>query len=149
MHTRAMIRLRGKERIAYLQGKLGMLFGIVSQRDLFRGDRSEQGMIAVREANRAAGRRYLPGAYLGPIVLCLTADHSIVGARDRRLDWIDRVPQAGAPQHVPGRDAGDMLNVPHVAVLAEHVDAWLTQARSKMLDQPLEQSGVPFGVVAD
>jgi len=137
MHARAMIRLRGKERIAYLQAKLGVLFGIVSQRDLFRGDRSEQGMIAVREANRSAGRRYLPGAYRGPVVLCLTADHAIIGARDRRLDWIDRVPQAGAPQYVPGRDAGDMLNVPHVAVLAEHVDAWLTHAYSKTLDQQI------------
>jgi hypothetical protein len=53
------------------------------------------------------------------------------------------MPQAGVPHYVPGRDAGDMLNVPHVAVLAEHVDAWLVQAHAKMLDQQLERSGAP------
>jgi acyl-CoA synthetase (AMP-forming)/AMP-acid ligase II/thioesterase domain-containing protein/acyl carrier protein len=143
MHARAMVRLRGKERIAYLHAKLGVLFGIVRQRDLFRGDRSELGMVAVREANRSAGRRYLPGPYFGPVVLCLTADDSAGGAADRRLDWLDRMPQAGVPHYVPGRDAGDMLNVPHVAVLAEHVDAWLVQAHAKMLDQQLERSGAP------
>ena len=128
MHARALIHLRGAERRAYVRDRLGVLRGIVAQRDLFRGDPSELHRLAVLQANRIAGGRYVPGPYRGPVVVCLTTDRPVPGRRNYRLDWLDVVPQAGTPQYVPGRDSGDMLNLPHVFALAERVNGWLEQA---------------------
>jgi hypothetical protein len=42
-----------------------------------------------------------------------------------------------------------MLNVPHVAVLANRVDAWLAEAHGKMLDRQLDRSDGPVEAPAD
>jgi hypothetical protein len=148
--ARAVVRTKGAERTAYLRAKLGVLRAIVRERDVFRGDGRERGALAVYEANRTAGRRYLPGPYHGPVVLCLTADRPIVGARDFRLDWLDRVPQAGAAEYVGGRDSVDMGKLPHVVGLARRIDVWLAQARSSVTDARIEPArGHPEPLLTD
>ena len=128
LHAQALLRLRGAARRAYVREKLGILRQMIKQRDPFRGDRSELVQRAVYEANRRAGRSYIPGPYAGPTVLCFTRDRPIRGQRNYREDWLLLVPQCGAPIQVAGKDSGDMLNIPHVYQLSEWVNAWLSSA---------------------
>jgi len=104
----------------------------ISQREqfLFRGDRSWLNHRAVYAANRLAGRHHVPGPYSGPVILCLTRDRRLRGARNYRLDWLDLVPQAGPPVFVASRNSGDMLNVPHVYELTDGINGWLSQAHA-------------------
>jgi oxalate---CoA ligase len=131
MHACALRGLKGEERAAYLREKLGVLCGIVGQRDLFRGDRTELHRMAVVEANSAAGRRYVPAPYYGPTVMFLTTGPALAGPRDHRLEWLGLAPQAGSPEYVAGDNSGAMLAMPHVLVLAERVNAWLALASAE------------------
>jgi acyl-CoA synthetase (AMP-forming)/AMP-acid ligase II/thioesterase domain-containing protein/acyl carrier protein len=124
-------KLNGAQRRALIRQKLGVLRGMIEQRDLFRGDRSELYARAVYRANREAGSCYIPGAFAGPAVMCFTAQRPIGGERDYRLDWMELIPQAGAPVYVSGKDSGDMLNLPHVYELADLVNRWLDEAHAK------------------
>lgn len=121
-------RLDRRQRAAFLRAKLALVRDIALRRDIFRGDRSEFHAIGVHQANRAAGRHYVPGPYGGQVILVLTEGRVAPGARNYRLDWLDLMPHCGAPRYVPGRDTGDMLIPPHVHVLAEHVNTWLQDA---------------------
>ena len=123
-------KLNGAERRALIREKMGILLGMIQQRDLFRGDRSELFARAVYQANREAGRCYVPGPFGGPAVLCFTADRPIRGERNYRLDWMQLIPQCGAPVYVSGKDSGDMLNLPHTYELADLVNRWLDQAHA-------------------
>lgn len=130
IHARALARLRGAERVTYLRRKVDVVREILRRRDLFRGDRSELQQRMVYAANREAGRRYVPGPFAGPVIVCLTRDRPIKGQRNYRLDWLDLLPQAGCPQYVAGRDSGDMLNLPHVYDLASCINRWLDEAHA-------------------
>jgi acyl-CoA synthetase (AMP-forming)/AMP-acid ligase II/thioesterase domain-containing protein/acyl carrier protein len=139
--ARSFAQLNGAERRALISEKMRVLLQTIRQRDLFRGDRSELYARAVYQANRAAGRRYVPGPFGGPVVLCFTADRPVRGERNYRLDWMKLIPQCGAPVYVSGKDSGDMLNLPHVYELADCVNRWLEQAhgadRRLMPSEPL------------
>jgi len=130
LHASAFARLKGAERRAYIREKAGVIRDIVRRRDLFRGDRSELHQRLVYAANRQAGRRYVPGSFGGPVVLCFTRDRPVRGARNYRLDWLDVVPQCGGPRFVAGNDSGQMLDVPHVYELANGVNRWLRDAHA-------------------
>jgi len=131
MHARSMMALRGAARRAFIREKIATVYGMIVRRDIFRGDRREFYQHAVYAANRRAGRAYVPGSFSGPTVLCLTSGREIRGERNYRLDWLDLVPQAGAPRYVEGRDSGDMLNPPNVDALAGLVNLWLDEAHAK------------------
>jgi acyl-CoA synthetase (AMP-forming)/AMP-acid ligase II/acyl carrier protein len=134
-------RLDGARRTAYFRAKLNLVREIVLRRDPFRGDRSEIQSIAVDEANRAAGRRYIPGPYAGPAIIALTDGRGIPGPRNFRFDWIDLVPQCGSPVYVPGRDTGDMLIPPNVHALATRLNDWLAVAQARAgAPSPVEPS---------
>jgi len=139
LYARSLMRLRGAERRAFLREKLGIIGQMIKQRDPFRGERSELIQRAVYEANRRAGRAYIPGPYSGPTILCFTRDRPIRGKRDYREDWLTLVPQCGAPIQVAGKDSGDMLNIPNVYELSERVNAWLASATR---DVPSPESSV-------
>jgi oxalate---CoA ligase len=135
MHATAFARLRGAQRAAFVREKLSTLRDIMKQRDLFRGDRSEYYRRLVYAANRAAGSRYVPGSFGGPAVVCLTRDRPVRGERNYRLDWLEVVPQCGAPRYVAGQDSGAMLNLPHVYELASFVNRWLDAAHVRSRTQ--------------
>jgi len=128
LYRQTLALLRGGDRAAFVRDRLRILGGIVRTRDLFRGDRSELNLVAVAEAQSVALRRYTPRAYDGPTAVFLTIDRPVPGQRDRRLDWLDLVPQAGSPEYVPGLDSGDMLRAPHISVLAERLELRLARA---------------------
>ena len=131
MYAGELRQLDGPGRRAYVRTKLRMVRGIVAQRDLFRGDRSEFNANAVFEANKAAGRRYVPGPYAGPAIIALTEGRVAAGTRNARLDWLDLLPQCRPPRFVPGRDTGDMLIPPNVYTLAQRVNEWLDDAHAR------------------
>jgi len=122
--------LDGRERAAFVRSKLALVREIALRRDPFRGDRSEFNAIGVFEANKAAGRRYVPRPYAGPAILVLTQGRVAPGVRNYRLDWLALMSQCAAPQYVPGRDTGDMLIPPNVQVLASRVNEWLQEPRA-------------------
>ena len=78
------------------------------------------------DANHAAGQRYIPGPYSGVATVVFTEGRVATG-RNYRLDWLELVPQCGAPHYVPGRDTGDMLIPPNVYTLAARVNDWLDE----------------------
>jgi len=124
-HATSLLTLRGEARAAFVRDKLETLRGIVRHRDVFRGDRRDLLHRAVYTANRQAGRRYVPGRFTGPAVLCFTRDRECRSERDYRLDWLDLVPQVGSAIYTAGRNSGDMLNLPHVYELADVVNSQL------------------------
>jgi acyl-CoA synthetase (AMP-forming)/AMP-acid ligase II/thioesterase domain-containing protein/acyl carrier protein len=128
LHASSLARLRGRERIAYLRGKIVVAREIIRDRDLFRGDRSELHQRLVYAANREAGQRYVPGSFAGKVVLCFTRDRPVRGERNYRLDWLEVLPQSGGPRYVAGHDSGQMLSLPHVYELAVRVNGWLDDA---------------------
>jgi oxalate---CoA ligase len=138
MYARTMMTLRRVERMAFVREKIAAVLGMLAQRDLFRGDRSELYQLAVYAANRRAGRTYVPGPFTGPTVLCFTRDRKIHGERDYRVDWLDLVPQVGAASYVAGTDSGDMLNLPHVYELGELVNRWLDEAHAMLPAPPAD-----------
>ena len=129
LNGRNLVRLRGAARRTYLRERLGIAWKLVqdtmASRDPFRRFRSGVYQTAVYEANRRAGRSYIPGPFSGPTILCITRDRPVRGERDYRPDWLKLVPQCGAPIYVAGYNSGDMLNLPHVVELAVLVNAWL------------------------
>jgi len=131
MYAKTMMALRGAELRAFVREKIATVRGMIAQRDLFRGDRCELYQRAVYAANRQAGRAYVPGSFNGPTVLCFTSGRKSPGERNYRLDWLDLVPQVGAPSYVAGNDSGDMLNPPNVDELADLVNRWLDEAHAK------------------
>ena len=118
-------KLRGAARAAFVREKLDTLRGIIRHRDVFRGDRRDLCHRAVYTANRQAGRRYVPGSFTGPTVLCFTRDRERRTSRDYRLDWLELVPQVGSAVYVAGKNSGDMLNLPNVYELADLVNSQL------------------------
>ena len=132
--------LRGAERRAFIREKIATVRGMIAQRDLFRGDRSELYQRAVYAANRQAGQAYVPGPFNGPTVICLTRGRKIQGERNYRLDWLDLIPQVGAPIYVAGNDSGDMLNLPNVYELADLVNRWLDEAHGETLAPATDRS---------
>jgi acyl-CoA synthetase (AMP-forming)/AMP-acid ligase II/thioesterase domain-containing protein len=129
--AKTMMALRGAERRAFIRAKVATVRSMIAHRDPFRGVRSELYQRAVYAANRQAGRAYVPGSFSGPTVLCFTSGRKSSGERNYRLDWLDLVPQVGAPSYVAGNDSGDMLNPPHVDELADLVNRWLDEAHAK------------------
>jgi acyl-CoA synthetase (AMP-forming)/AMP-acid ligase II/thioesterase domain-containing protein len=133
MYAKSMMTLRGAERWAFIREKIATVRGMIAQRDLFRGDRSELYQLTVYAANRRAGRAYVPGPFSGSTVLCFTRGRKTRGERNYRLDWLDLVPQVGAPIWVEGVDSGDMLNPPNVYELAGLANRWLDEAHARTL----------------
>jgi hypothetical protein len=136
LYADEMRHLDGPARRAFLRAKLTVVREIILRRDLFRGDRRELNSKAVLEANHAAGQHYLPGPYAGAAIIALTEGRVTAGPRNYRLDWLELVPQCGAPQYVPGRDTGDMLIPPNVYTLAARVNDWLEQAHADRRFKP-------------
>jgi acyl-CoA synthetase (AMP-forming)/AMP-acid ligase II/thioesterase domain-containing protein/acyl carrier protein len=130
LYARTLAKANWAQRRAFLAEKLATLGAMIRERDLFRGDPSELHARAVYQANRAAGSAYVPGPFDGPVLLCFTAGRPVRGTRNYRLDWSGLVPQAGAPVYVPGKDSGDMLNLPHVYELAALVNRCLEQVHA-------------------
>jgi hypothetical protein len=142
LHARTIARLRGAERRAYVRQKLALIADIFVQRDLFRGDRSELYERSVVEANLRAGRRYIPGPYAGPTVLCFTRDRPLRLERDYRLDWLQLVPQCGQPIPIEGHDSLSMTNLVNAPGLAEHFNEWLRAARTPGVEPELSPSAI-------
>lgn len=132
LHASTFAKLDPAERAAFVREKAMVLRDILRRRDIFRGDRSEIHQRLVYAANREAGGRYVPGSFAGPVVLCFTRDRPVRGARNYRLDWLELLPQSGGPNMVAGNDSGQMLDLPHVYELAEHVNRWLNEAHGAL-----------------
>jgi thioesterase domain-containing protein len=124
-------RMDWPQRIAYARAKLNLAREMVLRRDPFRGDRSEIHRVAVYEANRTAGHRYVPGRFAGHAIVALTDGRAIPGPRNHRLDWLGLLPQCESAHYVPGSDTGDMLVPPNVVSLAERVNDWLERAHAR------------------
>jgi oxalate---CoA ligase len=135
LYAAELRHLDGPARRAFVRAKLKLVREIILRRDLFRGDRRELHAKAVYEANHAAGQHYIPGPYAGAAIVVFTEGRVTVGPRNYRLDWLDLVPQCGAPRYVPGRDTGDMLIPPNVYTLAARVNDWLDDAHADTRDK--------------
>jgi hypothetical protein len=107
-----------------------MLAQIVTQRDLFRGHRSEFYLRVVTQANLHALQQYEPRVYPGPVVLFRAEGRKVAADDDRRLAW-RQLTGGGLEIHtVPGDDSGLMLVEPHVRVVAEQLKACIERART-------------------
>ncbi len=138
LYANELARLDAPARRAFVKAKLNVAREIVLRRDLFRGDRTELNARAVYEANQIAGRRYVPQPYSAAAILVLTEGGATVTERNHRLDWLQLLPQAGAPRFVPGRDSGDMLIPPNVYTLVARVNDWLDDVHADLRrDVPL------------
>jgi amino acid adenylation domain-containing protein len=130
LYVETLARLRSRERLRYLLGRLRLLKDIVVQRDLFRGARGELYLYAVTRANLLAFQQYEPRVYPGPVVLFRAEGRKVVPAADRRLAWRDLVTGGLQVYSAPGDDSGLMLQEPHVRVLAAQLKMCIERART-------------------
>jgi amino acid adenylation domain-containing protein len=128
LYLQRLARLRGRERLRYLLGRMKMFTEIVAQRDLFRGHRSEFYQRVVTQANLRALQQYEARAYPGAAVLFRAEGRHVAPDDDRRLAW--RQLSAGGLEiyTVPGDDSGLMLVEPHVQAVAEQLNACFERA---------------------
>src|SRR5205814_5012077 len=85
LYIQTWARLRGRERVDYLLGRMRMLAQMITQRDMFRGDRSEFSLRVVTQANLLALQRYRPLMYPGRAVLFRAEGRRVAALDDRRL----------------------------------------------------------------
>jgi acetolactate synthase-1/2/3 large subunit len=128
LHARTLARLRGRERFAYLKGRLGVVSEIVARRDLLRDNRSDLHAQAVADANRAAFRNYRPGSYPGRAVMFRAQGRAGAEETARRNAWNALIEGGVRHEEVPGDNSGFMLRSPNVEVLARKVAAVLEEA---------------------
>jgi acetolactate synthase-1/2/3 large subunit len=129
LYVQEFARLRGRQRIDYLRGRLKMLTQMVARRDPFRGDRDEFDFAVVKQANLAAVHQYEPCMYPGRVVLLLAEGRKFASEEDDRLAW-GRLAVGGIEMYkVPGNDSGLTLMKPNVEVLAERLKGCLERAQ--------------------
>ena len=127
LYARTLARLRGRERLDYIKGRLSVLGEIASRRDLLRDNRSGVHAQAVADANRAAFRNYRPGPYPGRAVMFRAQGREQLGETARRDAWDALIEGGVRHEDVPGNNSGFMLRPPHVEVLAHRVAALLDE----------------------
>lgn len=134
LYVKALARLRGRQRVTYLLGRLKMLKQMVTQRDVFRGDRSEYYLDLVTQTNLSAYQIYEPRVYPGQVVFFRAAERQVSAPYDRRLDWRQLITGHLEVRTVPGEDSGLMLAEPHVQVLAREMKMCIERAASEIVD---------------
>jgi len=129
LYSKELARLNRPQRVRYLLGKLTMLKEMVTQRDVFRGDRSEYYLDLVTQTNLSAYQKYEPRVYPGPVVFFRAAERQVSAPDDRRLEWRRHITGQLQVRTVPGEDSGLMLAEPHVQVLARAIKACIENAQ--------------------
>jgi amino acid adenylation domain-containing protein len=117
LYTDTLARLRGRERLAYLLGRLKLLSAIVRDPGRLRGARAELHRYAVSRANLLAFHRYEPRPYPGRIIMFRAEGRRLTDDTDARLRWR----QLAGELEIYGvscDDSGQMLKEPHVQMVA-------------------------------
>jgi thioesterase domain-containing protein len=130
LYWRTFTELGPDERLAYLGAKGRMVWSMISQRDLFRGDRSEIGRIRVIEALTAALHSYAPKPYPGVASLLLASKQQSPSTRDPRLDWRDYVLHGLDIYELPAEDSVQVIKEPHLHATVVALKACLRKARA-------------------
>jgi amino acid adenylation domain-containing protein len=129
LYAETLVRLRGREKMRYLLGRIKLLAEIGARRDLFRSARSEFSIQVVTQANLLALRQYRPRAYPGPVVLFCAGGREVPAGQDYRLGWRELVTGGLDVHTVPGGDSGLMLAEPNVRQVAEILKGCLDRPR--------------------
>ena len=132
LYVEMLARLRSRERLRYLLGRLRLLKDIVVQRDLSRGARAELHLQAVTRANLLAFQQYQPRVYPGPVALFRAEGRKVLPAADYRLAWRDLATGGLQIYGAPGDNSGLMLQEPHVRVLAAQLRMCIERARTSV-----------------
>ena len=132
LYVEGLARLRSRERLRYLLGRLRLLKDIVVQRDLSRGARAELHLQAVTRANLLAFQQYQPRVYPGPVALFRAEGRKVTPAADYRLAWRDLATGGLQIYGAPGDNSGLMLQEPHVRVLAAQLKMCIERARTSV-----------------
>ena len=123
LYADTLARLKWRQRVKFLLGRVRMVGEMVAQRDVFRGDRSEFYQDVVNQANLIAYQAYEPRPYAGRVVFFRAEGRRVSAHQDRRLAWRQLITGDLDVQTVPGDDSGLMLTEPHVQVLARELKA--------------------------
>ena len=121
LYWTALRAMEPTERKVWLRRKKDLLVSMISQRDPFRGDRSELIQRRVHAAHLEAQRCYRPSLYVEPVHLLLTGRRDVRQETDPRREWLKFVRADSAVSHVLGRDTGDALSRENVGVLASEI----------------------------
>jgi aspartate racemase len=128
LYGETLARLKGRQRIKFLLGRVRMVGQMVAQRDVFRGDRSEFYQDVVNQANLIAYQEYEPRPYGGRVVFFQAEGRRVNAHQDRRLAWRQLITGDLDVQAVPGDDSGLMLAEPHVQSLARELKGRIERA---------------------
>ena len=129
LYAETLRRLRGRERLRYLGGRLKLLADLLAGRDPFRGARGELAQRAVARANLRAFGRYLPRPYHDRVVLFWAEGRQVTPGADLRRRWLELALGGVEVRTAPGDDSGLMLTEPHVRALATQLKVCLEEAQ--------------------
>ena len=129
LYVETLARLRGRQRLHYLFGRLKLLSDLLRHRDPLRGVRAEFHRHAVSRANLLAFQQYGPRPYPGRILFFRAEARRLTSDGDARLWW--RQLAGGLEVHsVPCDDSGQMLKEPHVRMLAAQLTRCIERAET-------------------
>jgi amino acid adenylation domain-containing protein len=129
LYTRTLWQLEPAERREYIKARLMTLREAIATRDVFRGDRSELYRSRVTQANLQAFRQYVARPYPGSLVVFTAEDRRSLTTEDGRLTWRELATGGMDTHAVPGHDSGSIMFEPHVRVLVEHLQRYLSGSR--------------------
>ena len=133
-YAQTLERLRGGEKMGYLQGRIKLLGEISAWRNLFRGARNDFYMGVVTQANELALSQYRPRSYPGRAVLFCEA---MSAAREYERAWRELIAGGLDVFTVPCEDYRHLLDEPNVPLVAEYLTTCIE--RERMSSPPLRR----------
>jgi len=130
-HLDAMRGLPLRESCRYVRRKIVIIRDMALSKSIRSKDHAVRRGEQVIRANHRAGARYVPSRYPGRILLFLPTDGAVELDRDPRLVWGTFAEKGCRVIHVTG-DRGNLLNRPHVQVLAANLTEQLHEAQSRV-----------------
>jgi thioesterase domain-containing protein len=117
-----------RERSRLLTSKARRAAKLLTGGDTLQQTRGELQQLRVREANRNAVSRYVPGRFEGRARIFLTAGRDFGAHEDPRLEWLNFIAPRPGIAFIDGTDSGDAISPAHVAGFASALRAWLLAA---------------------
>jgi aspartate racemase len=115
---------------------LGIVKQMVSQRDVYRGDRHVLHQDLVTVANYEAMASYIPREYQGRLHLFVASERAVNPAHYSRLDWGKFAAGGFSVFRINAKDSGELLRSPYVIELAEKIREALARRTSRRGDVP-------------
>jgi hypothetical protein len=129
-----MLNLPPREAFRYFRKKIAIVKEVMLHSDVDSTHQSAYYKERVTRANHRAASRYVPSRYPGRILLFVPTEGNLEPDGDPRLVWGTLADKGCRVIRITGH-RGNLLNRPHVQVLANKLTEQLHELQSRMASQ--------------